>query len=254
MYLSDEHGHAGRVGFDADVAAGLDELSVDHGRRVERAPLGRFLKTRNGPSNNLRLVLCDDIAVTRVTVYNGSTDLEWLAAPFDLVGVSFGLVLHAIGLDVDFDLSVYKKKTRLKYEFEFERDAPFRWDPRLRCRRLRPPGRPCWDTCAGRSSACCGTRTWRRIRYRKKEYSATKEAELKRKTKTNNRPASGAAELDHVAAGRTLAAVGLLAGLAHAALVPARTLVLLGAGRSVAVQLRHANSRSTREKRPASVP
>ena len=312
MYLSDEHGHAGRVGFDADVAAGLDELSVDHGRRVERAPLGRFLKTRNGPSNNLRLVLCDDIAVTRVTVYsgrrllkktqrdgiqfrhrrglglnvesvaqlyiewpclelplvlcddiavtrvtvyNGSTDLEWLAAPFDLVGVSFGLVLHAIGLDVDFDLSVYKKKTRLKYEFEFERDAPFRWDPRLRCRRLRPPGRPCWDTCAGRSSACCGTRTWRRMRCRKKkEYSTTKEAELKRKTKTNNRPASGAAELDHVAAGRTLAAVGLLAGLAHAALVPARTLVLLGAGRSVAVQLRHANSRSTREKRPASVP
>ena len=71
VYLSDEHGHAGRVGFDADVAAGLDELSVDHGRRVERAPLGRFLKTRNGPSNNLRLVLCDDIAVTRVTVYSG---------------------------------------------------------------------------------------------------------------------------------------------------------------------------------------
>ena len=62
------------------------------------------------PCLELPLVLCDDIAVTRVTVYNGSTDLEWLAAPFDLVGVSFGLVLHAIGLDVDFDLSVYKKK------------------------------------------------------------------------------------------------------------------------------------------------
>ena len=207
------------------------------------------------PCLELPLILCDDIAVTRVTVYNGSTDLEWLAAPFDLVGVSFGLVLHAIGLDVDFDLSVYKKKKLGKSTSSSSRethrfDGILGFDVVVFGHLDGHVGTLAQDAALlaverGRGDACD---------VEKKEYSTTKEAELKRKTKTNNRPASGAAELDHVAAGRTLAAVGLLAGLAHAALVPARTLVLLGAGRSVAVQLRHANSRSTREKRPASVP